>query len=209
MSFPPLHRTPHLRWPAAAREDVVVPAPHPPEFRRRAVELARPRDKPVAEIAKELGISRVVSAELDGPGRRRRRRHDSDRLTSDEKTELAELRRKQAPAGDGERDPQAGGGVLRPGERPPKVVFPLVRELADDGIRRRGGLPGAWRVPLGLLRMASPARRLPAAQENELLLKHIEKIHARVPRHLRLAAGARRADASGSAWRSTTSGSPG
>jgi transposase len=34
-----------------------MPAPKPPEFRRRAVELARRRDKPVAEIARDLGIS--------------------------------------------------------------------------------------------------------------------------------------------------------
>ncbi|GFJ87581.1 hypothetical protein Prum_012230 [Phytohabitans rumicis] len=34
-----------------------MPAPHPAEFRRRAVELARRREKPVAELAKSLGIS--------------------------------------------------------------------------------------------------------------------------------------------------------
>lgn len=32
-------------------------APHPLEFRRRAVDLARCREKPVAEIAADLGIS--------------------------------------------------------------------------------------------------------------------------------------------------------
>jgi transposase-like protein len=39
------------------REDVPMPAPHPPEFRQRAVELARLGDKPVAALAKDLGIS--------------------------------------------------------------------------------------------------------------------------------------------------------
>ena len=34
-----------------------MPRPHPPEFRQRAVELARLREKPVAKIAAELGIS--------------------------------------------------------------------------------------------------------------------------------------------------------
>lgn len=34
-----------------------MPRPHPPEFRQRAVELARLGDKPVAEIAADLGIS--------------------------------------------------------------------------------------------------------------------------------------------------------
>ena len=34
-----------------------MPAAHPPEFRRRAVELARLREKPIATIATDLGIS--------------------------------------------------------------------------------------------------------------------------------------------------------
>lgn len=32
-----------------------MPAAHPEEFRRRAVELARLREKPMAVIAKDLG----------------------------------------------------------------------------------------------------------------------------------------------------------
>jgi transposase-like protein len=35
------------------REDVLVPAAHPPEFRRRAVELAREQTKPVAELRRK------------------------------------------------------------------------------------------------------------------------------------------------------------
>jgi hypothetical protein len=34
-----------------------VPAPHPPEFRQRAVDLARSKVKTVAEIAKDLSIA--------------------------------------------------------------------------------------------------------------------------------------------------------
>jgi len=34
-----------------------MPPPHPPEFRQRAVELARQGTTPVAKIAKDLGIS--------------------------------------------------------------------------------------------------------------------------------------------------------
>jgi transposase len=34
-----------------------MPRPHPPEFRQRAVELARSGEKPVSQIAKDLGIS--------------------------------------------------------------------------------------------------------------------------------------------------------
>jgi transposase len=77
---------------AATRKDALVPAPHPPEFRRRAVELARERAKPVAEIAKDLRISEsclrnwMVQADVDENGR-------ATQLTSKEKKELAELRR--------------------------------------------------------------------------------------------------------------------
>jgi transposase-like protein len=34
-----------------------MPAPKSPEFRRRAVELARLREKPIAQLAKDLGIA--------------------------------------------------------------------------------------------------------------------------------------------------------
>jgi transposase-like protein len=34
-----------------------MPAAKPPEFRRRAVELARRREQPIAEIAKDLGVA--------------------------------------------------------------------------------------------------------------------------------------------------------
>jgi transposase len=69
-----------------------MPRPHPPEFRRRAVELARERAKPIAEIAKDLGISEsclrswVARADID-EGRR-------EGTTSAERAELVELRRK-------------------------------------------------------------------------------------------------------------------
>ncbi len=70
-----------------------MPAPHPPEFRQRAVELARLGDKPVAALAKDLGISEsclrnwMAQADADTNG-------SATRLTSAEKKELAELRRK-------------------------------------------------------------------------------------------------------------------
>ncbi|WP_268920453.1 hypothetical protein [Actinomadura soli] len=35
-----------------------MPSPHPPEFRRCAVELARQGDKSLVQLAKDLGISR-------------------------------------------------------------------------------------------------------------------------------------------------------
>jgi transposase-like protein len=70
-----------------------VPAPHPPEFRQRAVELARLGEKSVAVLAKDLGISEsclrnwMAQADADDHG-------STTRLTSAERKELTELRRK-------------------------------------------------------------------------------------------------------------------
>ena len=75
-----------------------MPRPHPPEFRRRAVELANQRDEkgdrlqPVSKTAADLGISDsclrnwIARAAVDAgqrPG-----------LSGDERRELVELRRR-------------------------------------------------------------------------------------------------------------------
>ena len=69
-----------------------MPRPHPREFRQRAVELARLREKPVAEIASDLGISdsclRNWMAQADRDEGRR-----SDGVTSADRDELVRLRR--------------------------------------------------------------------------------------------------------------------
>jgi transposase len=68
-----------------------MPAPKDPEFRRRAVELARLREKPIAQIARDLGIAEsglrrwIAQADIDD-GKR-------EGLTSEERRELVELRR--------------------------------------------------------------------------------------------------------------------
>ena len=68
-----------------------MPRPHPPEFRQRAIELARLEDKPDSQIAQDLGISEsclrnwVKQADIDdgvGSG-----------LSTDERAELVALRR--------------------------------------------------------------------------------------------------------------------
>ena len=68
-----------------------MPASKPPEFRQRAVELARLRDKPIAKIAKELQISEsclrrwMDQADVDDGHKQG--------LTKDERAELVKLRR--------------------------------------------------------------------------------------------------------------------
>ena len=70
---------------------MTVPAPHPIEFRQRAVELARKGDKPVAQLAKDLGISEsclrnwVHQADVDAGV--------TEGLSTDDRAELVRLRR--------------------------------------------------------------------------------------------------------------------
>lgn len=70
-----------------------MPSARPLEFRQRAVELARLREKPIVQIARELGISEsclrrwMDIADVDD-GRR-------PGLSSDERAELVKLRREK------------------------------------------------------------------------------------------------------------------
>jgi transposase len=68
-----------------------MPAAKPPEFRRRAVELARRREKPIAETAHDLGIAesclrRWLKQDDIDAGR-------TEGVSTDERAELVRLRR--------------------------------------------------------------------------------------------------------------------
>ena len=68
-----------------------MPAAKPPEFRRRAVELARRREKPIAQIAHDLGIAesclrRWLKQDDIDSGR-------AEGVSTDERAELVRLRR--------------------------------------------------------------------------------------------------------------------
>ena len=69
-----------------------MPAAKPPELRRRAVDLARSGQQPVAKVASDLGISesclrRWMTHDDVDAGRRQG-------MSSDERRELVELRRR-------------------------------------------------------------------------------------------------------------------
>jgi len=101
-----------------------MPPAHPPEFRRRAIELARERAKPIAQIAADIGISEsclrtwLRQADVDEGGR--------EGLTTEERVELVRLRREnrvlrmkrrswEKPRPSSQARPTTARGDLRPG----------------------------------------------------------------------------------------------
>ncbi len=79
-----------------------MPLPRDPEFRRRAVELARLKEKPIAQIARDLGVAEsglrrwMAQGDVD-EGRR-------EGLSSDDRAELVRLRENRVG---GQGQPQA------------------------------------------------------------------------------------------------------
>lgn len=69
-----------------------MPRPHPIEFRRRAVQLARAGNQPIGQIARDLGISESCLRNW----MRRDQIETGDRagLTADERAELVASRRR-------------------------------------------------------------------------------------------------------------------
>ncbi len=70
-----------------------MPRPYPREFREGAVALARQGERPIAEIAKELGIAESCLRNWLKQDQVDRRERD-DGLGSKEREELRELRRR-------------------------------------------------------------------------------------------------------------------
>ena len=111
-----------------------MPKPYPKEFREDVVRVARDRDpgQTIKQIANDFGIAesclrnwlRQADVE-DGvkPG-----------TTAAENAELREAEEADPAARAGERGPAPGGGVSVAGEPAGKMMYPLVRELAVDGI---------------------------------------------------------------------------
>lgn len=68
-----------------------MPRPHPPEFRERAINLARQGDRPIDQIASDIGVSGsclrgwLRQANVDAG--------NSEGLTTEERDELRRLRK--------------------------------------------------------------------------------------------------------------------
>jgi transposase-like protein len=157
-----------------------MPHPHPPGFRQRVVELARLRDKPVAEIAKDLGVSDsclrnwMAQADVD-EGRR-------EGLSSGEREELVELRRQA-------RTPEA---------RP----VPNVAQMQTRAARADRPAVDLRRLVAGFLRMAPDVAVVGEVRDREALLELLSHVDTPADLH-RTESGSRRASLKQAPWRWT------
>jgi transposase-like protein len=153
-----------------------VPPAHSPDLRRRAIELARRGDRPLVQLAKDLGISRSCLHAWLKQDDADARSGAGDQLSTATRKKLADLRRRT-------RQLQTENDVLKRAVHlalrkcSPKVLYSLIRELAD------GHVPVA--VACRLLHVSTsgyydwlgrpePARAL----RNKELTKMIRQIHA-------------------------------
>src|SRR3982751_4171931 len=72
--LPPVLRTPGVRWPAASRKDVVYACPTPCRVPPAGGRVGPDRGQTGRRPGEGSWYQRVVLTQLDGPGRRRRRR---------------------------------------------------------------------------------------------------------------------------------------
>jgi len=155
-----------------------VPAPrkYPDELRERAVREVRTIGRPIAHVAKDLGIHKealrgwVRQAEADAGER-------DDRLTTDEQEELRQLRRENAELKRANEILKAASAFCG-GTRPsPDEADQVIGHLKDKGL----GVGFACRV-LGLSESAYYARkkRPKSARRlrDEQLMPLIEQVHA-------------------------------
>ncbi|MGW4490351.1 IS3 family transposase [Amycolatopsis sp. NPDC004368] len=127
-----------------------MPKPYPREFRDDVVAVARRGEVPLKQVAKDFGISESCLANWlraadveDGtrPG-----------VTRDESAELRELRKRNRLLEQENEVLRKAAAYLAQGNLP-KIVFPLVRDLAAAGARVRVPVAVTCRV-LGISRQA-------------------------------------------------------
>ena len=70
------------------------PAKYPPEFQRDAVAMVLDEGRPIADVARSIGVNEATLGKWVAKARREREHGSS--LTGDERAELAELRRETA-----------------------------------------------------------------------------------------------------------------
>ena len=119
------------------------PSKYPDQFRKDALELAKSSGRPLAEVARSLGIAEGtlwnwVRAARDADGRAA----DPEALSESERDELRRLRKENVELRLGQGDPAAGGRVFRP--RDDEVIrFRFVSDnQAELSVMNRPGSDG-------------------------------------------------------------------
>ncbi|MEU6277501.1 IS3 family transposase [Streptomyces populi] len=154
-----------------------MPAPrkYPNELRERAVREVQTSGRPVAHVAKDLGIHKealrgwVRQAEADKGGR-------PDLLTTAERAELGQLRKEIAELRRANEILKAASVFFREGARPaPHEADAVINHLRDDF----GVEPICRELDLSVSAYNARRRRPKSArrQRDEQLLKHIHRIH--------------------------------
>ncbi|MHA4818935.1 IS3 family transposase [Streptomyces aculeolatus] len=145
-----------------------------PEFKAEIVELCRRGDRSVGQVAKDFELTEtavrlwVSQAEVDAG--------EKVGLSTDEREELARLRRGEPPAAAGCGGPQAGHGFLREGD--PVTVHPFIQaeKRAGHSVKRACELLQVSRAAFYARRADVPG---PRAVRDAELAAQISRVHAR------------------------------
>ena len=123
------------------------------DFREGAVRLVRETGRPIAQVARDLGINAGTLANWVNADKRRRG-EGNGALGEDERAELARLRKENAELAM-ERDVlKRSRGPLGQGRDGAVAVAALIAaQRAEHQVPARGGLPGAGGVPVLVLQV--------------------------------------------------------
>ena len=102
-----------------------------PEFKSEIVELCHPEDRSVRQVAMDFDLTETAVREWVKQSERDTGARSDGGLTSTERQELSELRRKNRRLRE-DVDPEAGHGFLREGD--PVSVYPFIE--AEKACRR-------------------------------------------------------------------------
>ena len=129
-----------------------------PQFKAEAVQMVISTGKPIAEVARDLGIHDGTLGNWVNAWRRENPEPDQP-LSPVERARVKELEEREPPAADGERVPEKSSGLLRadaPVAERCAVIDAEKRQLQD-----RLDVPPCWACPARRFMPGATGRRLP------------------------------------------------